>query len=713
MNKILVLDLETTVQRFDGKIDNSPFNPDNKCVSAHFGFIGWDTVDKVTNLVFHHNEQASSDSRVVLEQALEQADVLVAHNAKFDVMWLTAMGFDIPATVYCTMICEYVLAKGQRQELSLKATAERRDVTRKKSELVDDLFKSGTGFEAMQLATVLEYAEADVVSCAEIYLAQQDDLAAESNQSLGETIILMNEMLLFLVEIESNGIKVDLDVLADIKAEFLEEQTALKKRLEEIVEGVMGDTVINLNSGQDMTRIVYSREVISRADHQQIWNIGTDSNNKPLFPPRMNRSQFTAAVRATTRVVQRTNAVCCDACDGRAYIQKYKQVTRQKLGKKYRVQGEPYKNLSKCPSCAGVGAFYQPNGTVAGLRLNPTMPSDASINGFKTDKVTIQRLISQAEAKGNDTAIEFLTKSSRLNAVSVYLDSFVKGFETWTRSDGILHTQFNQCITATGRLSSTAPNMQNAPKRGFPVRRAVVSRFENGTICEGDFSSVEFVLAGELSRDPQIISDVTTGKDLHKQTASIIYQCDTSEVTKEQRQTSKKYSFSPIYGGLLAGEADHIRAYGSTFFDIYEGLGAYHKRLADGVLKNGIVQIPSGRQFFWPNVVRKRGGRTSNYTQIVNYPVQSSAADLMLLSCVRALRKFRELNLRSKIILTVHDSIVCDVFPGEIEQVKEALTWAMVDVTKEAEERWNYTFALPLEIEISGGKNWLDQVEYD
>ena len=520
-------------------------------------------------------------------------------------------------------------------------------------------------------------------------------------------------MLLFLVEIEGNGIKVDLDVLAGIKEEFLAEQTELTKRLEEIVEQVMGDTVINLNSGQDMTRVVYSREVIDRDDHQQVWNIGTDSNNKPLFPPRMNRSQFNAAVRATTRVVHKTNAICCDACDGRAYIQKYKQKTRQKNGKKYRVQGEPYKNLSKCPSCAGVGAFYQPNGKVAGLRLNPTMPSDASINGFKTDKVTIQRLISQAEAKGNDTAVEFLTKSSRLNAVSVYLDSFVKGFENWTRADGILHTNFTQHVTATGRLSSTSPNMQNAPKRGFPVRKAVVSRFENGIIVESDFSSVEFVLAGELSRDPQIISDVKTGKDLHKQTASIIYQCSEDEVTKDRRQASKKFSFAPIYGGLGAGEADHVRSYFSTFFEIYEGLGAYHRRLADGVLKNGIVQIPSGRQFFWPNVVRKRGGRTSHYTQIVNYPVQSSAADLMLLSCVRALRKFRELNLRSKLILTVHDSIVSDVYPGELEKVKEALTWAMVDVTKEAEQRWNYTFALPLEIEISGGKNWLDQVEYD
>ena len=110
-------------------------------------------------------------------------------------------------------------------------------------------------------------------------------------------------------------------------------------------------------------------------------------------------------------------------------------------------------------------------------------------------------MISQAESKGNDIAVEFLNKSSRRNAVNVYLDSFVKGFETWTRSDGILHTQFTQCVTATGRLSSTAPNMQNAPKRGFPVRKAVVSRFENGTVVEADFSSVEFVICGELSRD--------------------------------------------------------------------------------------------------------------------------------------------------------------------------------------------------------------------
>ena len=709
---ILVLDLETTVQKIDGKIDNSPFHPDNKCVSAHFGFIGWEGVDEVTNLVFHHNEKDVPDSPAQMQEALTKATLLICHNAKFDVTWLLQMGFKIPDQVYCTMIGEYILSKGQKRPLSLKAIAERRDVTRKKSDLVDDLFKSGTGFEAMPLATVLEYAEADVISCGEIYLSQQDDYAAKSNKSLAETVKLMNEMLLFLVEIETNGIKIDLEVLDLIKREYLEEFNQIESDIEEIVEQVMGDTPMNLSSRDDQSKFIYSREIISKEVHKQVWKLGTGPTGRPQYPPSMNKSQFYKAVNATTNIIQKTHVVCCDTCDGRGRIQKYKQITRTKLGKKYRVQGDPYKNLSKCESCKGVGAFYKPTGVVAGLKLNPETSSDASANGFKTDKVTLARLITQAKAKGNDLAVEYLTKTIRRSAIKVYLDSFVKGFETWTRSDGILHTQFTQCVTATGRLSSTAPNMQNAPKRGFPVRKAVVSRFENGIVVEADFSSVEFVLAGELSRDTQIISDVINGKDLHKQTASIIQQCDISEVTKDQRTMAKMHSFAPIYGSTGNLYEGHVKLYYTEFFNIYGGLAEYHKRLANGVLKNGIVQTPSGRQFFWPNVKRTKGNRTTFYTQIVNYPVQSSAADLMLLSCVRAFRKFKELKLKSLLVLTVHDSIVCDVYPGELDKVKKALTWAMVGVTEEAAQRWNYTFALPLEIEISGGKNWLEQNEY-
>jgi len=703
---VLVLDLETTVDRFDGKIDGSPFNPANKCVSAHYC---WLNKGGVTNLVFNHNEKLLPDSLEILRTALAKADVLVAHNAKFDCLWLVEMGLTLPPLIRCTMINEYILSKGQRRPLSLKATAERRDVTRKRSDLVDDLFKSGTGFEAMPLGVVLEYAEADVISCAEIYDQQQKELSLTENLSLNSVVEFMNEMLVFLLEIERNGIKVDLDALALVKVELQEEYSLLSRRLRDIVESVMGDSPINLNSGRDMTKVVYSREVTDRQLHIDTWNIGLQPNGKPKYPPRMKKSEFSKAVRDTTKIIHKTDALCCSDCNGTGKIQKYKTLTRQKNGKKYRVAGEAYKNPSKCTTCAGLGAIYHPTGQIAGLRLNPQSPAFASVNGFKTDKGTIALLISQAKEKGNDIAVEFLEKISRLNALSTYLDSFVKGLETWTRHDGILHSSFNQCITATGRLSSSNPNFQNQPKRGFPVRKAVTSRFQDGIFYEFDFSSVEFRVAGAVSKDRQVIDDVLNDKDIHKQTASIIHQIPADQVTKDQRQSCKLHSFAPLFGSMGNGLAAHEKKYYDEFFVIYKDIGKYQQGLMNGVLRDGIVTSPSGRQYFWPNVERLRNGRVTNATQIVNYPIQGLAADLVQLSCIRAYRAIKSAGLKSLLVLTVHDSICLDVYPGEENQIKTIISDAMTGVGDEAKIRWDYDFPLPLEIEATAGKNWFDQ----
>lgn len=124
--KILVVDLETTVQRIGGKTDNSPFNPANRCVSAHYGWLHEGQMDHVYTLVFHHNEKDVPDRPDHLIETLKKADMMVAHNAKFDILWLTSMRMPIPPIVRCTMINEYILAKGQRTQLSLKAIAERR-----------------------------------------------------------------------------------------------------------------------------------------------------------------------------------------------------------------------------------------------------------------------------------------------------------------------------------------------------------------------------------------------------------------------------------------------------------------------------------------------------------------------------------------------------------------------------------------------------------
>ena len=585
-------------------------------------------------------------------------------------------------------------------------------IEQKKSELVDDLFKSGVGFEAMPLHdVVIPYAEADVRSCGGVYLSQMDAFEAEENVSLKPIIVLMNEMLEFLVECETNGVKIDLEELSSIGEQFQKEHDELSKRLEEIVEIVMGDTPINLNSGADVSKLIYSREVVNRDYHIQTFRIGTNAEGKPLPPPRMNKAEFNTAVRSNTRVVQKTSVVCCPECDGRGLVQKYKQKTRTKNKVTYKVPGDPYKNLSKCPSCVGVGAFYNPTGKVAGLKISPLGPQYASVNGFKTDKGTIKLLISHARSKNNDLAVEFLTKISRLSAVSTYLTSFVKGIETWTRPNGLIHTNFNQCITATGRLSSSNINLQNMPKRGFPVRKAMVSRFDY-KIVEFDYSGLEFRVAGEVSRDPQIIEDILNGKDIHKQTASIINRVSIDSISKDKRQAAKAYSFAPLYGGMGAGEPEHIRNYFSEFFVIYKGLKSYQQRLMDGVVKNGIVQTPSGRQYYWPNARRLKNGRVTNATQVVNYPIQGFATgDIVPLACIRAFRLFKKHNLKSKLILTVHDSIVVDCHPDELTQVKRVLVEAMANVGEELEQRFDYKPVLPLDVEMTVGPNWLEQEE--
>ena len=714
--KWLVLDLETTVKTISDRLDNSPKNPFNKCVGAYYGWLGWDTVDTVHKLIWYHDEYDGCDPVEHLEVLLKEAEGIICHNAKFDIEWLQEMGFTIPPLVYDTMICEYLLAKGQRRKLSLKESAIRRKTrSLKKSDLVAELFKSGVGFESMPLDVVNEYAEADVKATGELFLAQQDILERKHNQSLKTVIPFMNEMLLFLCEIEMNGVRIDLDVLNEVKLQFETEKLELTKRLNTLLEDLMGDTLINLNSGSDMTKVVYSRAVTDKNLHKKTFNIGTGEDGKALRPPFMTTKQFVKAVRETTAIVKKTQAVQCCDCDGKGSTQKFKVVTKIRRGKKYRTTGEPYVNRTKCKTCFGVGAIYVSTGVTAGLQMTPTDPNDVSINGFKTDKTTILGLINQAEGKGKLRAVEFLTKMSRLKAITVYLDSFIAGIVRGTRATGFLHANFNQCIAATGRLSSGGGitlNLQNMPKRGFPVRKCIVSRFENGQILESDYSGLEFRTACELSRDSQGISDILEGKDIHRQTASIINQCEPEDVSKDMRQSAKAFSFLPLFGGTSYGHPPHIAHYLDGFYEIYEGICEWHQTLMDGTLDNGTVKTPSGRQYFWPNVARTRNQRVTNATQILNYGVQGFSADLVQLACIRAFKLFKSHSLKSKLILSVHDSIVVDTHPDEIEEVKFILNEAMTKVSEEAKKLFSYNMIVPLDIEISHGKNWLDQTEY-
>lgn len=722
--KYLILDIETAVQWVEdidedtGTVtkvtDNSPFNPNNKIVSVHWrkleiqeDAVSYDDIiaglGDAKHSVFYHNEYNKSDSREELQEALNWADVFVAHNAKYDYMYLKEAGFDVPDTVHCTMIAEYILARGVQLPFSLEETAKRRNVEQQKLDITKDYFKNHIGFEAMPLSIVVEYADGDVLSCAQIFVQQYVDYLKPVNATLNNIRVLMNEMLLFLVHIEQNGIMIDQEALSKIEQEFLAERIQLEKDLTELAASVMGDEPFSLTSPLDISKIIYSREVSDPERHKSIFNLGKDSFGKKQYPPYMTLAQFNAAVRLTTRVVKKKTARHCIVCNGYGKIRKIKKT------------GEPFKKESECKVCMGRGFTLHEESTVAGFKLVPERPADASVHGFSVSKLEIPRLLLQAQQKGNLTAVEFLTKKKRLNAVNTYINSFVEGIKRWTRADGLLHTTFNQTVARTGRLSSSKPNFQNQPKdRKFPIRKCVISRFKNGLITECDFSGLEFVVAGELSRDPQIISDILSGKDIHGQTAAIVHKKVGEPINwkddahKHIRNEVKPYTFAPLYGGQGANEPDHIKKYFQEFFNIYKRHGEWQVEQMDSVMTRGFIRTPSGREYRFPGTRRLQGNRTTNSTAIVNYPVQGFATgDIVPLACIRAYREMKKRNLKSRLILTVHDSIVVDTHPDERKDVYEILVWATTGCPIEIKERWNYDMVLPLNSEVSQGINWM------
>lgn len=702
--KILCVDVETTVQDLDGRIDGSPFNPENYLVSAGAAWIKEDmTLDDVHYFFFEHNDIPSDynvvDSYNRLKGMIAEADILVGHNLKFDLHWLQQTGFPIQGKkFFCTMIAEYVLCRGQKKVLSLDETSKRRKVHFKKSELVSERFNAGQGYEAMPMEIVEEYGRSDVLSCAEVFLSQTAEYAENENTNLRKTRNVMNEFLEVLLSMETNGILIKLDELDIVEKEFTEERTQLEKRMYEICKEVMGDVPINLNSPAQLSEVIYSRRILDKAKWKDTFNIGLNKMGKPLPRPRFTDKEFAGEVKANTEILYRKKGSTCETCEGQGTVQKTKK------------DGTPYKKPSKCVTCNGIGISFTNTDHVAGFKLLPKWVGDVSANGFVTSKQAVSGLLAQAHRKRNELAVEFLQSMMRLNAVSTYLSSFCGGIRRNTRPNGLLHTTFNQCITATGRLSSSDPNFQNQPRSGtFPVRKCVVSRFDGGKIVEADFSGLEFRIAGVLSQDGQIISDILEGKDVHKQTASIINQCSVDDVTKEMRQQAKAYTFAPLYGGRGAGEPPHVQNYFREYFNIYERLGEWHEELRNTVLKTGKVALPSGRELAWPDAKREANGWVTYGTQIVNYPVQSFAtADIVPLACIRAYKMIKDRHIQSLCVLTVHDSIVIDTHPDEIGIVKDILVEAMEGVVQELEKRYDYKMVLPLAIEIKAGDNWLN-----
>ena len=630
---------------------------------------------------FDHADRPNQDDYYErVQMFLDEATILICHNAAHDLLWLWESGFKYDGPVYDTMLAEYVMQRGQKEPLSLEACAERYDLDTKKQDTLKEYFAKGVSTRDIPYNELTEYLIADLEATQQLADNQMRRLNSKQDAGLKGTVELTNEVAVCLARIYQRGFKVDLGVLEDVRLQFEQERDQLQEDLQAHVRVLMGDTPINLNSPEQLSWVVYSRKVIDKP----YWGNAID--------PYMDDADFRSLMAGGTERLYKTKATQCRECNGSGQVRKVKK------------DGTPFSRTNKCTSCSGAGYHLVAGKELAGLKFKPPGPKWASANGFSTSKQNLETLEKAARVKGMTDAIDFLSKVRRLSAVETYLSSFVDGIRMYTKQDGKLHVRLLQHRTATGRFSGADPNMQNMPRGGtFPVKKVFVSRFAGGKILEADFAQLEFRAAAYLSQDGVAIEEVSTGFDVHSYTAKVI--TDAGQPT--DRQTAKAHTFAPLYGATGFGRTPAEAEYYTHFTEKYKGIGVWHSRLAKEAVNTRKITTPSGREFAFPDVVRKASGRVSHFTQIKNYPVQSFAtADIVPLALLH-IDKLLD-NMQSCVVNTVHDSIVIDVHPDEERSVIEVINKTNNELPNLITIRWGLVFNVPLLLEAKIGPNWLD-----
>ena len=682
MPRYTVIDLE--VDLHGDRSDPTPYNANNSL--AAIGYMRLDVDDKPI-VIYPDDLQGLSTFRDILSQS----DYIIAHNAKFDLAWLRESGFNFEGKVIDTMINQYVLNRAVRGPLALAALSSHYGVTEKLASLGEAL-SAGQNFSDMHREEGTRYLSHDVKATAEIYVKQTEQMTNAEGASLIPVRDLMCQFCSVLTDIERSGMAIDLDVLDQVDQDYAQEQEELSTFLTATTHKLMGDTPVNLSSPEQMSEVLYSMKLVDKALWKDIMNIGTDVKGKPKRRPRLSLAEFKHALSRCFRRSYKTRSLQCPGCHGRGTFFKTKK------------NGERFKKATKCQMCDGRGFLLEDTKERAGLNIKPSVALAAS-GGFKTDKITLNNLMNQVQ---DPDAKKFLESIVRLSAIETYRASFIEGIKKGIKSDGLLHANFNQCITATGRLSSSNPNLQNMPKgKLFPVRRAFVSRFDNGELIEIDFSQLEFRVAGTLARDYKIKEEVENGFDVHAYTAKVL--TDHGEPT--ERGPAKASTFRPLYGGTSGTPAQ--MAYFKEFFTKYQGIFAWHTELQERAIRTKRIITATGRQFDFPDCFRNSQGNASAKTQIVNYPVQSVAtAEIVPLGVILLCNKLKELDLRSRVINTVHDSVLIDCHPDEINIIKDIGPSCLLAAQDEAQRRFGLDTFIPLAVEMSRGKNWMEQYDF-
>ncbi len=329
-----------------------------------------------------------------------------------------------------------------------------------------------------------------------------------------------------------------------------------------------------------------------------------------------------------------------------------------------------------------------------------TPPPRAKIKtGYSTDSDILEELAEQDEVPRKILQWRTLTKLK-----STYVETLP---ELVNPATGRLHTQYIQTGTATGRIASKDPNLQNIPIRdedGRRIRQAFVPR-EGWTFVSADYGQIELVVLAHLSQDPALVAAFREGKDVHKQTAALMFAVPLEMVTADMRRAAKTINFGLMYGMSafrLANELKISRKEAQTFFDAYKrefsGVDLFFQNVIAEAEKTGYVSTFLGRRRSLPNIAgRNRVEKQAAERVAMNSPIQGSAADIVKTAMLRVDKALREGGFQARLLLQVHDELLLEVPPAEIDAIQTLLRREMEGA---------FELSVPLRVGIEAGATW-------
>ncbi|MBV4419546.1 DNA polymerase I [Clostridium tyrobutyricum] len=321
--------------------------------------------------------------------------------------------------------------------------------------------------------------------------------------------------------------------------------------------------------------------------------------------------------------------------------------------------------------------------------------------GYSTNAQVLEKLIDKSPIIEKIIYYRQLTK--------IY-STYIEGLKSVIDDDGKIHSNFNQTVTATGRLSSTEPNLQNIPikyEMGKEIRKVFIPENEDCIILSADYSQIELRVLAHIADDENLINAFKHHSDIHTKTASEVFNIPIDKVTKSQRSNAKAVNFGIIYGigdFSLAKDLHISRAeaknYIETYLERYPNVRKYMEDIVDMAKNNGYVTTIMNRRRAIKEIrssnkiVRSLGERLA-----MNTPIQGSAADIIKIAMINVYNKLKEKNLRSRVILQVHDELILNLFKDELDVVRNIVKTEMENAV---------SLKVPLEVDINAGNNWYE-----